>query len=111
MARLRRLPLGAIWHPLAFAAWPVVNLYQGNVGETPTREAVQLSLFCMAVAAVLLVTASLVLRSVRRGALVASVIVLTVMLWGAVRDATSEPTWLFPVWLIGALLLVVLMAL
>ena len=108
--KVRRPPLAALWHPLAFAAWPVANLYRENLHETPTHEAVSLMLLCVGIAAGLLVVASLVLRDVRRGALVASTVVLSIILYGVARDATGEAGWLLPVWLLGALALGVLFA-
>ena len=107
----RRLSLAAIWHPLAFAAWPVVNLYRANIGETPPREALAATLLCMAVAGIVLNIFMLIVRDVRRCALMTSVVILAVMLWGAGRDAAGDPVWLFPVWVGVALVLVVLLAL
>ncbi|MPZ73203.1 MAG: sulfatase-like hydrolase/transferase [Nitriliruptorales bacterium] len=101
--------LVAVWHPLAFAAWPVVNLYQDNVGHTPPHEAVSLVGLCAGSAAAILVILALALRDIARGALAASVVVLAIMLWGPARDALGDPGWLFWVWLLAALVLAALL--
>ncbi|HVM19368.1 MAG TPA: sulfatase-like hydrolase/transferase [Egibacteraceae bacterium] len=90
------------WHPLAFAAWPVLNLWQHNIGHTPPREALTAIALVVGVAAVLTAALALVLRDVRRGALVASVVVLAVMLWGPVRDGLGETGVVLVAWLLLA---------
>ena len=94
-----------VWHPLLFAVWPVVSLYRKNLGEVPLGQA----LTAMAVAAVItmivLVVLTLLLREARRAALLTSVLVITVLLWGAASDAAGDPPWLFGVWVGTAALL------
>jgi hypothetical protein len=108
--KVRRLSLAAIWHPLAFAAWPVVNLYRVNIAETPFREALASTLLCMAVAGIVLNVFMLVVRDVRRSALMTSIAMLALMMWGPVRDSTGDPGWLFFVWVGVAVVLVLLLA-
>ena len=98
------------WHPFAFAAWPVLTLYRDNIGETPVHEPLRmLGLTLLATAALLAILTAL-LRDLRRAALVTSVLVLGILLWGAARDAVDEAAWLLPVWLAIVTLLVLLLA-
>ncbi len=97
-----------VWHPLLFAAWPVLFLYARNVSETPLREAVTALLLVTGCTALLFVAATLALRDARRAGLLTTVGVIAVMLWGSVRDELSDPTWLLPAWLAGAAVLAVL---
>lgn len=94
---LRRRAL--VWHPLLFAVWPVVSSYRENVNEVPVAEALRLAGIVAAGSLALLLLMTLVLRDARRAGLVASVVVLTVMLWGGVRDAVGDPPWLIVAWL------------
>lgn len=94
-----------VWHPLFFAVWPVVSLYQENVAEVPLREAVTAATAIAAAALVVLVTLTLLARDARRASLLTSVLVLAVMLWGAATDAAGDPRWLLWVWVGGAVVL------
>lgn len=105
MSRPRR---AIVWHPLVFAVWPVVALYQHNVNEVPVQQPAELAALAAGVALVILVVLTLVLRDARRAGLVTSVVVVAVMLWGTARDAASDPPWLIAVWLGVAALLIVL---
>ena len=100
-ARPRRF----VWHPFAFAAWPVVNLYRDNIGETPPREAFNAVLLAVLVTGVVLALLTLVLRDIRRAGLLTSLTVVTIMLYGAARDSASEAAWLLPVWLVAFVVL------
>lgn len=102
---LRRLR-GLVWHPLLFAAWPVITRYQDNIDETPVREAVQMALLSAGIALAVLVLLTLLLRNARRAGLITSIIVVTILLWGAAVDQFGEPPWLLYVWVGAAILLI-----
>ena len=104
---MRRLK-GLVWHPLLFAAWPVVTRYRDNLDAVPVREAVNLALFAAGVALALLVVLTLLLRNARRAGLITSVIVITIMMWGAARDQLSEAGWLIYAWIGTAVVLIVI---
>lgn len=107
MRFVRRLR-GLVWHPLLFAAWPVVTRYRDNLDETPVREAVNLALFSAAIALALLVALTLLLRNARRAGLITSIVVITILLWGAVRDQFGDPGWLVYAWVGGAIVLILI---
>ena len=108
--RLRRPGLW-LWHPLAFSAWPVLNLYRDNIGETPPGEAVIATAISVAAAAVVLAVLVVILRDPRRAALITSVMAFSVLFFGAIRDATDEASWLLPAWLAATVVLVGLVSL
>ena len=93
------------WHPFAFALWPVLTLYRENIGETPPGEALDMLGLSLLATAVLFGLLALVVRDVRRAALLTSVFVVAILLWGAARDAVDEAAWLLPVWLVAVALL------
>ncbi len=101
-----RLP----WHPLLFAAWPVLFVFSRNVTQTPPREGVSALALVLACTAVLLVAATLALRDVRRAGLLVTVVVLGVLMWGHARNLLSDPAWLLPAWLAAVAVLAVLAA-
>jgi hypothetical protein len=94
------------WHPFAFAAWPVLTLYHDNIGETPPYEALRMLGLTLLVTAALFAVAVAVLRDLRRAALVTSILVVAILMWGAARDAIDEAAWLFPAWVAAVVLLV-----
>lgn len=110
MQRLRWLRWLLIAHPLLLAAWPVISLWQDNLGEVPPAEALRLAGLAAGVALGLLLIFGAILRDLAKGALIASVLVVTVMMWGTARDATGNPGWLLATWLVAALLLCILAA-
>ena len=106
MPRTNRRAL--VWHPLLLAAWPVVDLYRGNVNEVPVREALRACGVVVGGALLVLVVLTLALRDARRAGLVTSVVVVAVMFWGTVRDGLGDPGWLVLVWAAAAAALIVL---
>ncbi len=104
---MTRLPVGVlVWHPFLFATWPVIGLYENNVGNVPVRELAWGVLIAVAVAGVLFAGAFAAVRDATVAALQTSVLTLAILLWGVARDATGEASWLLPVWLAGAVALV-----
>ena len=94
-----------VWHPLLFAVWPVVSLYRENLAEVPIGQALSASALAAATATFTLLVLTPLLRDARRAALVTTILVLALMLWGAATDAAGDPAWLFGVWVSGAALL------
>ncbi|MBA3620991.1 MAG: sulfatase-like hydrolase/transferase, partial [Euzebyales bacterium] len=92
---------GFAWHPLLFAAWPVVFLYAGNVGETPLPDFLRALGIVLGLTAALYATLTLIVRDTHRAALLVSVTVLAVLLFGHVHDLAGNPRWLLPLWLVG----------
>ena len=91
----RPLPL----HPLLFAAFPVLFLFAENAVQQVTLDPLWLPLgAAVGAASVLLVVASLVLRSVLRGAFVATVAVVLFFsfghAWNLARETLPDRTWL-----------------
>ena len=98
------------WHPFAFTAWPIFTLYRDNIGETPVIEPLRMLGLSLLVTAALLALLTALLKDLRRAALVTSVVVLAILLWGAARDAVDEAAWLLPVWLFVTVILAVALA-
>ncbi len=84
----RRLPLP--FYPILFAAFPVLHLFRTNIDEVSTGEALQPLGLVVAAAAVLLLIAWLVLRDVRRAALLVSLVVFLFFSYGYVADAIED---------------------
>ncbi|MGH3665211.1 MAG: hypothetical protein ACRDU8_03790, partial [Egibacteraceae bacterium] len=78
--RLRSALGGLVWHPLLFAAWPVLFLYARNTAETPVRDALEVLGWTLAAATVAQLVLTLTLRDARRAGLVTSVLVLATLL-------------------------------
>lgn len=91
MGTLSRWPL----HPLLFAAYAVLFLYAANVSEVLPDQAMTPLVWAIGCSTALLLVAALLMRSLRRGALVASAVVLAVAYLGhlasQVADALDEP--------------------
>ena len=98
------------WHPFAFAAWPVFTLFRENLGQTPPEDFLRVLGLTLLVTAALLGICTAVFRDLRRGALVTSVVVVAILMWGAARDGVDEASWLLPVWLAVVALLVLALA-
>ncbi len=73
-----RVPL----HPFLFAAYPVLFLYAGNVGEVSLGDVIAPLLFIEAVTAVVLVLLSLAFRDARRAGIVVSVSLIAILMYG-----------------------------
>jgi hypothetical protein len=88
---LTRWPL----HPLLFAAYAVLFLYAANVAEVLPDHVVSPLAWAVGCAAAVLLVAALLTRSARRGAIVATAVVLAVAYLGhlasLVADMVDEP--------------------
>lgn len=81
-ARLRPIP----FHPLLLAAYPVLFLFAQNLTEVGIGETYQPILRAAAVAIVIMALVGLLLRDLRRGALVASAVVVIWFAYGYIED-------------------------
>jgi hypothetical protein len=81
-SRLRPFP----FHPLLLAAYPVLFLFSENLAEVALGETFQPILRAMAVAGAIAIVAGSLLRDIRRGALVASAVVVVWFTYGYVAD-------------------------
>ena len=81
-SRLRPFP----FHPLLLAAYPVLFLFSENLSEVAFGETFQPILRAVAAAAALAIVAGLLLRDIRRGALIASAMVIVWFTFGHVMD-------------------------
>ena len=86
MALLGRLPL----HPLLLAAYAVLFVYAANISEVLPADLVGPLTTALLVAAVILALCSLLFRDARRGAVLASAIVLAVAFFGHIADLLDE---------------------
>jgi hypothetical protein len=86
MGPLARLPL----HPLLLAAYAVLFVYAANIGEVLPADLVAPLLVALLGAAVVLAVCALVFRDVRRGALLASALVLAVAFFGHLESQLDE---------------------
>jgi hypothetical protein len=89
---LSRLPL----HPLLLAAYAVLFVYAANVGEVLPEQTIDPLLAAVAASAVVLLLCALLFRDLRRGALLASAIVIAFAFFGHLADqitvlAVPEP--------------------
>jgi hypothetical protein len=82
LARLRPFP----FHPLLLAAYPVLFLFAQNLTEVGLDETYQPILRAAAVAIGITLLAGLVLRDFRRGALIASAVVVIWFAYGYIAD-------------------------
>ncbi|HEX5829230.1 MAG TPA: hypothetical protein VFY23_17010, partial [Candidatus Limnocylindrales bacterium] len=78
------------FHPLLFAAYPVLFLWSQNLGETSAADVLPLMAIVVAIAAALTLVLGLVLRDVRRAALVVTPVVAGVLMYGHV-ETLIEP--------------------
>ena len=95
MSTLARLPL----HPLLLAAYAVLFVYAANIDEVLPRDLVWPLTQALVAALIVLAVASLLLRDVRRGAVVATAVVIVVGYFGHVASSVvdlgvSEPVLL-----------------
>ena len=70
------------FHPLLFAAWPVLSFLAHNVGEVPAREAVRSLFVSVAVALLIFGLLSLALRNTGKAALICSLALLFFFTYG-----------------------------
>ena len=80
MGLLSRLPL----HPLLLAAYAVLFVYAANIGEVLPGQALEPLFTAMAAGAIVLLLCALLYRDVRRGAVLATAIVLAFAFFGHV---------------------------
>jgi len=100
-AKLRPFP----FHPILLAAYPVLFLFAQNLSEVALGETYQPILRAAAVAIVITLVAGLLLRDLRRGALIASTCVVIWFAYGYIRDL-AQPLGLSRDVLLGACLVV-----
>ena len=84
-SRLRPFP----FHPLLLAAYPVLFLFSENLSEVAFGETFQPILRAVAVAGAIAIVAGLLLRDLRRGALIASAMVIVWFTYGHVEDLVA----------------------
>jgi hypothetical protein len=99
LTRLRPFP----FHPVLLAAYPVLFLFAQNLSEVALGETYQPILRATAVAVAITLVVGLVLRDLRRGALVASACVVIWFAYGYLRDIV-QPLGLSRDVLLGACL-------
>jgi hypothetical protein len=79
------------WHPLLFAAYPVLFLWSENLGDTPLVDAL-LPLICVVLAAALAtLVVGVVVRGRDRAALIVTPLALGLLIYGQVVDAIDLP--------------------
>jgi hypothetical protein len=84
-SRLRPFP----FHPILLAAYPVLFLFSENLSEVAFGETFQPILRAVSVAGVIAIGAGLLLRDLRRGALIASSVVIVWFTYGHVEDLVA----------------------
>ncbi len=77
------------FHPLLLAAYPVLFLFSENLAEVALGETFQPILRAMAVAGAIALVAGLLLRDIRRGALIASAVVVVWFTYGHIADLVA----------------------
>jgi hypothetical protein len=70
------------WHPLLFAAYPVLFLWSQNLGETNAGDVLPLLAIVLAVTAVAMVVLTLIFRDARRAALIVAPIAVAILMYG-----------------------------
>jgi hypothetical protein len=83
---LARVP----FHPLLLAAYAVLFVYAANIGEVLPRDLVRPLTLALLAALIVLGLASLLLRDVRRGAIVATAVVIVVGFFGHVASTVVD---------------------
>src|SRR5687767_6617325 len=83
---LSRIP----FHPLLVAAYAVLFVYAANIGEVLPRDLVGPLTQALVAALIVLAVASLLLRDVRRGAVVATAIVVVVGFFGHLASSVVD---------------------
>lgn len=83
---MSRLPL----HPLLLAAYAVLFVYAANISEVPTGELAQPLLTALLAAAVVLAICALLFRDLRRGAVLATAIVVAFAFFGHLGSQLDE---------------------
>ena len=86
MGSLARLPL----HPLLLAAYAVLFLYAANIGEVLPEDLLMPLLLALGLAAMVLALCALLYRDVRRGALLASALLVLVLFFGHLSAQLDE---------------------
>lgn len=84
-SRVRPFP----FHPLLLAAYPVLFLFSENLSEVALGETFQPILRAAALAAGIAIVAGLLLRDLRRGALIASAAVIVWFTYGHIEDLVA----------------------
>jgi hypothetical protein len=83
---LARIP----FHPLLLAAYAVLFVYAANIGEVVPRDLVRPLALAVVAALIVLAIASLLLRDARRGAVIATAVVLVVGYFGHVATTVVD---------------------
>jgi len=73
------------WHPLLFAIFPVLTLFNVNIAEVPPGDVVRPLLIMLATTVVLWGLLALVLRNVHKAALFSTLLLLLFFLYGNIR--------------------------
>jgi hypothetical protein len=98
------------WHPLLFAAYPVLFLWSTNVDDVPPGDALQV-LFWVVVAAIAATFLLAVLTGDRaRAALIVTPIVFALLMYGHVVDLVKAPSFVYKVGWAGLIGLAALLA-
>ena len=77
------------WHPLLFAAYPVLFLWSQNLGEARANDVLPLLVMIVAAAAVALAILTLVFRDARRAALIVTPAVVGLLMYGHVANVVG----------------------
>jgi hypothetical protein len=79
------------WHPLLFAAYPVLFLWSQNVDDTPVGDALQVLVGVVVVALVATLLLAVVIGDRARAALIVTPIALGLLMYGHVIDLVAAP--------------------
>lgn len=74
------------WHPLLFAAYPVLFLWSQNLGETTPSDVMPWLGLTVAIAAVALLVLGVLFRDARRAALIVSPVAIGLLMYGHLAD-------------------------
>jgi hypothetical protein len=85
------------WHPLLFAAYPVLFLWSTNVEDTPPRDALQVLVWVVLAAIVATFLMALLIGDRARAALIVTPIVFALLMYGHVVDLVKAPTFAYKV--------------
>ncbi len=89
------------WHPILFAAYPILFLWSQNLGETSSSDVLPLLLQVTAVTTIVFGALALVFRDARRAALIVTPAVIGLLMYGHVANLV-RPAHVRPLLQLGA---------
>ena len=87
-------PKVQVFHPLLFAAYPILSIYSANLALVPAQAVLRPLAFIVVVVTVIWFLSGLILRSSERGAMLSSTLVLTCFLYSRAVSSVNLPTYL-----------------